>query len=387
MRGSPTASYARRVDPRAVPRRVVVIAVVAIAVLTAGQIAGRGATGALLVVDVVVGVLACATVPVLLRSPVPPALVAAGLAALSPAATPGSTVGLLRVANERPLRTALLVGLTGFAAHAVQGWVRPVEDLPHGWFLVLDAVVHAAHVAWGALARSRRELLRSLRERARRAEEEQEQRVAAARAYERTVIAREMHDVLAHRLSLVAAAAGALEYRPDAAPQQLARTAGVVREGVHQALEELRAVIDVLRAPDESAEAPPQPTLTDVVRLVREARDGGTDVEFSDQVADAARAPAAIGRAAFRIVQETLTNARKHAPGEPVRIALTGGPDVGVGVEVTNPVAREVAPRVVPGSGTGLVGLAERAESVGGSLVHEAWGGEFRVTARLPWPT
>jgi signal transduction histidine kinase len=102
---------------------------------------------------------------------------------------------------------------------------------------------YAALLGWGALTQARWALVASLRERARRAEAEQGRRVAEARMLERTRIAREMHDVLAHRLSLVATYAGALEYRPDSPPEQLSRAAGVVRAGVHQAFSELREVI------------------------------------------------------------------------------------------------------------------------------------------------
>ena len=125
-------------------------------------------------------------------------------------------------------------------------------------------VAEAALVGWGELSQARQALLQSLREQAHRAESEQASRVAEARAAERASIAREMHDVLAHRLSLLATYAGALEYRPDAPPEQLARAAGVVRAGVHQALDELREVIGVLRDDDPAAVARPQPGLSDL---------------------------------------------------------------------------------------------------------------------------
>ena len=141
-------------------------------------------------------------------------------------------------------------------------------------------VAEAALVGWGELSRARQALLDSLREQARRAEAEQAGRVAEARAAERASIAREMHDVLAHRLSLLATYAGALEYRPDAPPEQLARAAGVVRAGVHQALDELREVIGVLRDDDLAAVARPQPGLSDLDALVEETRDAGTPVDL-----------------------------------------------------------------------------------------------------------
>ena len=174
--------------------------------------------------------------------------------------------------------------------------------------------------------RSQRELMLSLRERTRQAEAERDLRVRQARAQERTRIAREMHDVLAHRLSLLSLHAGALEVHPDAPPEEIARAAGVVRASAHQALEDLRQVIDVLRADPAGSEAQrPQPTLRDLAALVEESRDAGTAVELEQHV-DAESVPAATGRTVYRIVQEGLTNARKHAPRRRVEATIDGAP-------------------------------------------------------------
>ena len=130
-------------------------------------------------------------------------------------------------------------------------------------------------------------------------------------------MAREMHDVLAHRLSLLATYAGALEYRPDSSPEKLAQAAGVIRTGVHQALDELREVISVLRD-SEIEEMPggrPQPTFGDLTALVSESRDAGTEILYAEAVTAPDSLPPATGRTAYRVVQEGLTNARKHAAG------------------------------------------------------------------------
>ena len=338
--------------------------------------------------DVALGVVACALLPVLVRWPVVGAVALAALAVFSPAATPPATAGTLVVAQRRPFAVAVGIGLAGVAAHAVQGLLRPTLGLSYGWWLVLAAVAHAALVAWGALARANRALVASLRERARRAEAEQARRVAAARTHERTLIAREMHDVLAHRLSLVAMSAGALEYRTDAPPEQLARAAGVVRTGVHQTLEELREVIGVLRADGlEPGTEHPQPVLTDLPALIEESRAAGTCVQLDERVTDPAAVPAASGRAAYRIVQEGLTNARKHAPGQPVRVQLDGGPGTGLVIDIRNRLPDGPPDPTAPGTGAGLVGLAERAQLAGGRLDHEVRAdGEFRLHAALPWP-
>jgi len=233
-------------------------------------------------------------------------------------------------------------------------------------------------------------VLWSLRDRARRAEAEAAQHVAEARTAERTRIAREMHDTLAHRLSLLAATAGAMEYRPDADPAQLAAAAGRVRSGVSDALEDLRQVIRLLRAgPDDLG---PVPGLDDVRRLVDDARAAGGDVRYERAGATgpdaepAAQPPAAVATAVFRVVQEALTNARRHAPGAAVRVTVTTTP-----AEVRVRVADDgAAPGAVPpqgvGTGTGLVGLRERATLLGGTLDAGPDGsGGFAVEAWLPW--
>lgn len=373
------------------------LAVAALTVLATAGIVGQDDPGAQPAIDVAVAVLALAVLPLLWsrsprNAPVLGALMLASLAAYSGAATPASTVATLQVARWYPARTAVPVAVAGFLGHAVQALWRP-EALPLGWWLLCDLAVHAALLGWGLYWQARAQLMWSLRDRARRAEAEQEHRVAEARVAERTRIAREMHDTLAHRLSLLAATAGALEYRPDADPAQLARAAGLVRAGVSSALGDLRDVVRVLRAdPDEvDGGAPaPQPTLDDVDRLVAEAREAGGDVAY--ERSGSADVPRTVEVAAYRVAQEGLTNARRHAPGSPVVLRVTaragevrvtvsdGGPRLvavgGVGG------ARDAAGE---GTGTGLVGLRERVDLLGGTLDAGARDDGFVLDVRLPW--
>ncbi|MHA6783280.1 sensor histidine kinase [Pseudonocardia saturnea] len=363
-------------------------AVAGIGVLVAATVAGSyraSAAAGLLGLDIAVAVTSVAGVAVALRWPARSAIALAVLAALSPAATPAATLGTMLTARlHRPV-AAVAVGAAGVVAHAVQGLLRPTGGLSYGWWLVLVVVAHAGLVGWGQLARSRQALLASLRERARRAEVEQSDRVAAARAQERAVIAGEMHDVLAHRLTLLAAYAGALEYRPDAAHEQLARAAGVVRAGVHDALDDLRGVIGLLRADRPEWEDRPQPGLGDLPRLIGESRAAGTTVDVDDRTGGIVP-PDAAGRTAYRIVQEGLTNARKHAPHTPVHIRLGGAPGAELVIDLRNP-AGPTGPLGPTGTGTGLVGLTERARLAGGRLEHGfTAAGEFRLHAALPWP-
>ena len=369
--------------------RADVLAMAVIGLLSALTIFGRQSSQfdlSWLIFDSAVGLVACGLILVLGPRPVQGALVLAALAALSPAATPPSTVGTLTVAQRRPLRLAILIALAGAGGHLIQGIWRPTGGISLLWYFVLDLAVHAALLSWGQWNQARQALLDSLRERALRAENEQGRRVAEARTLERTKMAREMHDVLAHRLSLLATYAGALEYRPDSSPEKLAQAAGVIRTGVHQALDELREVISVLRDTeiDELPGGRPQPTFADLQGLVEESRDAGTEIRYDEAVAAPESLPPATGRTAYRVVQEGLTNARKHAAGHPVTLRVHGRAGESLEIVLTNPGGNGVP--LTPGSGTGLVGLTERVHLAGGTLDHGRTGGGFRLHASLPWP-
>ncbi|MDX6416707.1 MAG: hypothetical protein QOG28_1327 [Trebonia sp.] len=360
------------------------------AVLVGATIAGSG-TGTYLALDIAVGAASLVLVPLLARWPVQAAVLLSLLAALSPAATPPATMAALIVARWQRLGVALAVAGTGIAAHLVRGAWRPVSGLPYFWWAILVFVAYAALVGWGTLIRANRALISSLRERAERAEADQARRVSEARSAERARMAREMHDVLAHRLSLLATYAGALAYRPDAPPDQVSRAAEVVRSGVHEALDELREVIGVLRddsLPDLAAASRPLPGIADLPELIGESRAAGMRIEMGGAAWSAAGLPDVAGRTAYRVVQEGLTNARKHAAGEPVTVTIGGGPGAGLDVSVVNPAGPPPAGLAfpVPGSGTGLIGLTERLELAGGTLDWRNSGGEFRLRAWLPWP-
>jgi signal transduction histidine kinase len=235
-----------------------------------------------------------------------------------------------------------------------------------------------AALGWGLFVRARRQLVRSLHHQAVLAADD-------ARAAERRRIAREMHDVLAHRLSLLSVHAGALEFNSDAPAEEVAEAAGVIRESARAALEELRGVIGVLREDaGESLTQPPQPTLADLPGLVEESRAAGMRITAQLDMGDAAPT-AAVGRTAYRIAQEGLTNARKHAPGAAVTLTVQAR-DGGLLVQVRSlaPVAVASAPSL-PGAGTGLIGLAERVTLAGGRLEHGVDAdGAFVLRARLP---
>ena len=148
-------------------------------------------------------------------------------------------------------------------------------------------------------------------------------------------------------------------------------------------------VIGVLREEpgQERASTVPQPTLADIPRLVEETRRSGAKIDFEMQVDGAAAAPGPLGRDAYRIVQEALTNISKHARGTNAQVRVAGAPNCGLHVSVRNPAALGAHARpALPGSGTGLLGLQERVTLANGVLVHGPdASGDFVVEADLPW--
>ncbi|MEU7970941.1 histidine kinase [Micromonospora sp. NPDC049089] len=342
-------------------------------------------------VDTVLGLVCCGLLWVRRRWPLGLALATLPLNLFSMAAAIPLLIIYFTVVVHR--RTAVAVAVTGagLLTNLVFSWTRPDPVMPYWATVTWGVVITFAVLAWGMFVRARRQLIVSLRERAERAEAEQQLRIAQARHLERTRIAREMHDVLAHRISLLSLHAGALEFRPDAPAEEVARAAGVIRGSAHAALQDLREVIGVLRAEDDGAgdaPEPPQPTLADLPALIAESRSAGVRVNVSDSVASPGEVPAALGRAAYRIVQEGLTNARKHAAGAAVTVDVAGGPGTGLTVAIGNrwPVGVP-AGGTLPGAGTGLVGISERVTLAGGRLAYgRDDSGDFRLAAWLPWP-
>ncbi len=342
-----------------------------------------------LVADLVIGLAGCLVLWGRRRHPVGVAVGLALASAVSATAGAACLIALFTVAVHRTWRPVLVVAAVNVGAFVVYDQLRPDPTMPRPLTLALGAALTAAVVAWGMFVRARRQLVVSLRDRASRAESEQRLRLDQARQLERTRIAREMHDVLAHRLSLLSMHAGALEYRPDATPAEVARAAGVIRSSARGALEDLRDVIGVLRdSGDGTLSDRPQPTLADLAALVEQSRSAGLRVRMEYRVPDVSAVPAVTGRTVYRIVQEALTNVRKHAGGTTACVRVTADPGSSIEVTVTNPAPLGIGfTTSLPGSGTGLIGLVERVGLAGGSLEH-GWTaeGEFRLRARLPWP-
>ena len=313
-------------------------------------------------------------------APLAPFLVAAALSALSPnigGALPITAYAVGRYSGRWPVRIAAAVA---GAVAVTRLWLVPELDD------ALNALATVAFVvllpgAVGAYVRTRADLMDALQSRAERAEAEQELLAKDAVLTERTRIAREMHDAVGHRVSLMVLQAGAIEMAAGdrAKVEQLAEQ---VQTAGRQALEELRQAVGVLRAGDqEDAPLAPPHGLDDLERLIKEWRAAGMAVELHRPPDDAPLVDAAVSRAAYRIVQEALTNAGRHAPGAPVTVAVER-PEGQVVIRVVNGPGREAGQS---GGGFGLVGLRERVRTLDGTLRAEPrLDGGFLVEAVLP---
>ncbi len=347
-----------------------------------------GAAGALLGIDVALGVLSVVAMQVRRRWPLAVTLLTVATTAVSASAIGAWVVCQVSLSARRRWReilpTAVLAVATGQVLYAVQ----PDQTMPWYANLVFTALATGVVVAIGMYIGARRDLVESLRDRADRAEREQELRIAAAKASERAGIAREMHDVLAHRMSLVALHAGALAYRTDLSVAETRATAGVIQANSQGALADLRELLGVLRNTERGVDATdhrPQPTLGDLDTLLDAERAAGAHITLHSDLEDRDALPVSIGRSAYRIVQEGLTNARKHAPHAAVTVELTGRPGAGLALCVRNPV-RGGRDSGGSGAGFGLIGLAERAAASHGRLKHSRTAdGDFVLRAWLPW--
>jgi signal transduction histidine kinase len=287
----------------------------------------------------------------------------AGAAAYVLSGNPGPLlIGLFSGGAYARRRHAWAYALIGWAALVGWSWIDAGRLIPGD--LLTWALAATVATAVGVYAATRRELQESLRERAERAESERALRDDQARAAERSRIAREMHDVLAHKISLIAVHAGAVELGAADARSEGA----LIRTTAREALSELRTVLSVLRE---------QPVpYADLIALIDSA---GPEAQLRDQ---AGPLPPEIARIVYRVAQEGLTNARKHAPGAPVTVTVSDH-DAQVSITVHNGSAT-AAPLDLPGAGAGLIGLTERLRLAGGRLESGPDGAGWRLRAVIP---
>ncbi|PID98520.1 MAG: hypothetical protein CSA83_00810 [Actinomycetales bacterium] len=245
---------------------------------------------------------------------------------------------------------------------------------------VVLLLIIALIIAVGVYSGLHEALLTSLRERAETAELERDLRVRQAQAVERQRIAREMHDVLAHRISLVSMHSGVLAMRDDLSRDEIRKIATIINESAKASLTELRGVLGELRS-DNPELIRPQPTLDELPDLIAETEQLGGKINQKIELPQTP-VPPIISRHAYRIVQEGLTNARKHAPGAIIDLVVTGAPGDGLTIKLTNKIGE---PEQVPGAGVGLVGIRERVNMCGGKINYGALTDVFNLEVWLPW--
>jgi signal transduction histidine kinase len=335
-------------------------------------------------VDVVSAVLASVLVALRRRWPIPvfAAATVAGLVSvdtnrLTPILMLAAFVCGVTMAKETNRRTAWLVGSAAAAVFYVgavlsgHGWSTPESLGMVTWTGMAVAV--------GDALRSRRAYVAAIEERALRAEQSREEEARRRVVEERLRIARELHDVVAHHIAMINVQAGVaahvLRDQPDQAEEALAH----VRKAARTVLDETSTLLGVLRRPDEPDENEPTRGLARLGGLLDSLGGAGLRVEHR-QEGDARELPSAVDLAAYRIVQESLTNAHKHG-NEPAASLRLGYTPAGLDITVSNS-----APDESDGSGHGLIGMRERAAAVGGTLRAEYSDGHFVVEAFLPAP-
>jgi signal transduction histidine kinase len=335
--------------------------------------------------DVAFGVVAC--LALWWRRAHPAAVFVLSLgAAFSPLALFAFLVAICTMAARARGRVLVAVVLLAVAGSFVWPAVNPAagEIVRLGFPGFLFTVMA---FGWGLYLRARRDLVASLQERADRLEADQRRSAEQARDAERRRIAREMHDVLAHRLSLLSVHAGALEFHPGAPADEIAQAAAVIRTSAAAALGDLRQVITVLREDSVAADGPPQPGFGQLEELLEESRSAGMTLDARIDIAGPGQLPETLGRTVYRVIQEGLTNARRHAPGAPVEVTV-GAQDGSVTAEVVSrrtSATPGMGTEAPAGAGAGLIGLAERVGLAGGRLEHGLNAmGDFVLRATLP---
>jgi signal transduction histidine kinase len=338
-------------------------------------------------IDVCLGAVAFVLVQFRRRAPLTVTLVCNALSAFSGVATGPAVLAAASLATRRVYWEIALAGVTSFTAGQVFSEMPATSNEEPFWVnLTVNLVATVAILGWGMYIGSRRELLWTLRDQVSRNEEEKELRADQARASERARIAREMHDVLAHRISQVTLHANAVMFREDLTAAQMRDSVAIIQQKANEALTDLRGVLGVLRDPATGEVLDkPQPTYADIPALVAETQQAGAHLEYDDLVT-AGPVPELTGRTVYRIVQEGLTNARKHAPGSLVTVRLSGSVADGIDVLVRNPLGWGSGVAIPP-SGLGLVGLRERAQLSGGRLEHGPDGSTWVLHGWIPWET
>lgn len=312
--------------------------------------------------------------------------IAASMGTLAPGIVLAASIAMFNVANQMRRRASFIVGLCAIVAVVGLSLLAAIENVfdPRAFQF---AVTLALASAMGDAYRSNREFIKATTERAERAEQTRESEARRRVTEERLRIARDLHDVVAHQISVISLKAGvassALESRPEKAREALSAIRGAART----VLGEIGDLLRFLRTEDEqSAEsaAAPQPGLERLDELVRRFADAGLAVTVRTE-GDLSGVPETIDLVAYRVIQEGLTNAHKHGAEHRAHVLIEVG-DQNVTVAVTNPVTVGIGGNhpAAPQGGYGLLGLRERVASVRGVVQTGLVPGGYRLVADLP---
>ncbi|MFG3257814.1 histidine kinase [Streptomyces sp. NPDC048172] len=299
----------------------------------------------------------------------------------------GYLVVCLGLALRESRRTLVAVWLATVVASLVLGFVSTEHSDGSNVLLI---VLSGAVLLLGAALRERSEAQRRLAEQETISEAERAQRTLLE---ERARIARELHDVVAHHMSVITVQADSAPYRIEGIPEEAREEFGTIAATARESLSEMRRLLGVLRSEEAQGERAPQPGLDRLGQLVEATVRAGVPAELTvegphaeEADGDGSALPQAVTLSAYRIVQEALANVVRHAPGATTRVSVTGGPDELTVLVVNGPSPEpEGQPLETTGTGHGLVGMRERVRLVGGELdTGPLPDGGFRVAARLP---
>jgi signal transduction histidine kinase len=305
---------------------------------------------------------------------------AAVIAVIAPA------IALYSLALSRSRVHLVVAVVAAAAAVVVADFILAGHDADE---VTLQTAAHVALVAIPVLAaealRNRRAYVRVLLERLELAEREREEEAERRAEQERLRIARDLHDVVAHTLTTINVQAGVAGHLIDRDVGNARTALATIETASHEALEELRTILGVLREPgDGDTPLEPMPGLAALGALVEHARSSGLEVGFEVEGERPPRIPDAVQLAAFRILQESLTNARRHAPGAATRVSLGYRPDR-LRLEIENGTSHRGDSNGNGSPGVGILGMRERATALGGTLEARRSAERFRVIAELPY--
>jgi signal transduction histidine kinase len=335
-------------------------------------------------VDAVAAAMALGLILVRRRWPIPVLVVGLGAVVLVTAVVgrptaliPATVVLLFNVAVRSDRTTSIRAGLAGIVALLCCIAILASSEF-FGPELLAGLAWPALAVAAGDAVRSRREAIEAAEERAARAEATREQEARQRVAEERLHIARELHDVVAHRIAVINVQSGVAAHLIRTSPDDAENALAIVRSSAGQVLDELAGVLSVLRTDEDPVSTDPTPTIDDIPALISSFGDAGLHVDF-EAGGDVHAVNEGVGVAVYRTLQEALTNAHKYGCGE-AHVRLHDRPDA-IELVVTNRVAGDRR----TSSGFGLIGMRERVHAAGGELTADFLADErFVVDATFP---